>query len=128
MPQSKQNSANRVYNRIFVNTTVKNCESVNWKADYKMFSGVSYASIVKVKTQRKPASLNQGIITTMKPKTNSNEARTSDIRAKNSANLASIAPLTKRSDVASKFKMKNDCRSKFCNVFTQSNYDAIQLY
>ena len=93
-----------------------------------MFSGVSYASMVKVKTQQKPTSLNQAIISKMKPKTNSNEAQTSDISAKNRANITSIAPFTKSSDVASKFKIKNECRANSCNVFTPSNHDAILLH
>ena len=48
VPQSKQKSINRLWYRTFVNTTVTNGESVNWRADLKMASDVSYASIVKV--------------------------------------------------------------------------------
>ena len=42
-----QNKVKRFHDRTFVNSKCQNVQSVNWRADYKMFSGVSYADMVK---------------------------------------------------------------------------------
>ena len=42
-----QNKVKRFQDRTFVNSKCQYVQSVNWRADYKMFSGVSYADMVK---------------------------------------------------------------------------------
>ena len=58
MPQSKSKNVNKVWTRLFVNNTATSGESVNWRADWKMFSGVSYANVARGLTQKRSVSLN----------------------------------------------------------------------
>ena len=47
MPQNTVTKVKRFLDRTFVNSKLQNVQSVNWRADYKLFSGISYADMVK---------------------------------------------------------------------------------
>ena len=45
----KQTNTYKYQSRTFINSQLLNVQSNNWRVDYKMFAGVSYADIVKSK-------------------------------------------------------------------------------
>ena len=47
MPQNTVTKVKWFKDRIFVNSKLQNVQSVNWRANYKMSSGISYADMVK---------------------------------------------------------------------------------
>ena len=51
MPKRRKYLDYWVYSRTFVNSKVLNGVSSSWRTDWKMFSGVSYASVVKLKNK-----------------------------------------------------------------------------
>ena len=125
MPQSKQQSVNRVYNRVFVNSNVINGESVNWKNDWKMFSGISYASVVKVKINQNPAIVKQSRSLNVRAKNKSHKNSVTS-NPKNQSHNSGIACLTKHSDVESNFRVKVKGNPR--QFVTPSSHDSIELH
>ena len=124
---SKTKTVNKVRNRLFTNNTVTNVESINWRADWKKFSGVSCASVLKVQIQQRSISSSIKVLPDSKPNKCSVTVRTSPKHGQNRVIVNKNASLTKKSDVPCHIRRNKVSNTKICKAFTPSNHGAIHL-
>ena len=93
-----------MYSRNFLNSKVQNGVSSNWRTDWKMFSGVSYASVVKRKNKIPFQDNSFKLVGKNKQATQLKGVQTDTKRVEVRDRVPSRPPLTKRSDVTSTCK------------------------
>ena len=98
--------------RVFANNSIVIGESLNWRADWKMFSGISYASMVKLKSRDHFVNTKIKLPDKDKQTTPLKWVRTKYEPIKDKAKVVNFAPLTKCSDMTSKPRKNNTRVSK----------------
>ena len=101
MPQNTVTRVKQFPDRTFVNSKLHNIQSVNWRADYKMFSGISYADVVKNNLNN--VNKVQGVrdMTAKSPGSKQDRSRTCDSKSYSRSHDQRVHSLVKHSDVDS---------------------------
>ena len=97
MPKQKPESQ-KFKTRVIVNSDFENVQSSNWKLDYKRFTGMSYADVVKCRISATSTVNSSTIVSTGSAVKNKTSTRTW-VPTKQVKELAQSNPLTKPSDV-----------------------------
>ena len=61
VPETQKENVKQILGRMFLNNKAKKIESLNWRADWKIFAGVSYANVVKINSRNKLMSTKQNV-------------------------------------------------------------------
>ena len=130
MPQPQSKNVNKVWYRVFVNNNVLNGESMNWKADWKRFSGMSYASVLKSSNQQSYSSKNlrRNILPISSVSEGYVKARTCTKSVENKGNVNTNALVKKQSDVTCNITTDHDFNTKTCKAFKPNSRGSISLH
>ena len=116
-----QNKVTRFQDRIFVNSKCQDVQSVNWKVDYKMFSGVSCADMVKSSLPHVNKVKGVRNMTFDSPYDKYNSSRTCHSTNHNRSNEKGVHSLMKHSDVNSTIN-QTKCVKKFSAKVSKHDY------
>ena len=128
MPKRQQNNGHCVYSRTFVNSEKFNGVSSNWKTDWKMVSGVSYATVVKMRNNYFSQADSGKLVSNNNQRTQVPEVRTRSKRVEGRASDPRKVPLTKRSDVSSTLQSHTTIKAKCDKVVVPNEHTSVPLH